>query len=180
MTENIRDEHPIRRWFSGLVESSFQTKLGFCDPSLLDYLAGLLTEYLHVEHINMLGDGSGRRVEDLSGVLHEIEVERTPQQEARLREIHRHIGDYTLFWTGVYPENLKRMQRRHDRDELLPFFETGKRSYSIASRLSDERTAPPKRILELLSSEFESCVYGLGLVRAEWEHSKKDGPITLL
>ena len=24
----------------------------------------------------------------------------------RRRECHRHVGDYTLFWTGVYPEAL--------------------------------------------------------------------------
>ena len=26
------------------------------------------------------------------------------------REVHRHIGDFTLFWTGVYPEALREMQ----------------------------------------------------------------------
>ncbi|HUN82030.1 MAG TPA: hypothetical protein VMV81_11050 [Phycisphaerae bacterium] len=180
MTGNIDNQHPIRRWFAGLVESSFQTRLGVCDPSLLDYLASLLTDFLHVENIHTLGDGSGRKIEDLSGMLHEIEVDRSPAQEARLREIHRHIGDYTLFWTGVYPENLKRLHRKHDRDELLPFFETGKRSYSIASHLSDDGSRPPRRILEILSTEFESCVYGLGLVRAEWEHSKNGDGLTLL
>lgn len=172
MMNNLRQDHPIRKWFAGLVEASFQTKIGLCDPTLLDYLAGLLTEFIHVERINALGDGTGRRVEDLADMLHRIEVEHVPERDARLREIHRHIGDYTLFWTGVYPENLRRMHRRHDRDELLPFFETGKRSYSIASTLADDDTAPPRRLLNLLSAEFESCVYGLGLVRAEWEHSK--------
>lgn len=169
MTPPIQPDHPIRRWFSGLVEASFQTRVGLCDPSLTDYLVGLLTEFIHIERINALPDGSGRHIDDLSGMLYEIEKERDAQRDARLRELHRHIGDYTLFWTGVYPENLRRMHRRHDRDELISYFEQGKRSYGIASHLSDDTGQPPRRVLEILSDEFEICAYGLGLVRKEWE-----------
>ena len=36
-------------------------------------------------------------------------------------------------------------------------------------------TVPPRRILETLSREFECCVYGLGLVRKEWERYRGGG-----
>ena len=29
---------------------------------------------------------------------------------ARRRECHRHVGDFTLFWTGVYPEAIGKLQ----------------------------------------------------------------------
>jgi hypothetical protein len=173
----LASDHPLRKWFAGLVESSFQTQIGVCDPSLLEYLAELLTEFIHVERIHSLADGSGRRVEDVAGMLYRVEAEADPsgRRDERLRAIHRHIGDYTLFWTGVYPENLRRLRRRQERDELIPYFEQGKRSYSIASQLSDEGTVPPRRLLETLSREFEYCVYGLGLVRQEWEKYRGGG-----
>lgn len=163
---HVPGREALRAWFGGLVEDSFHTRLGVADPALVDYLSELLTEFIHVERINVLADGS-RPLADVAGMLHRIEAE--PADEGRLRTIHRHIGDYTLFWTGVYPENLRRLHRRQERDDLISYLEQGKRSYAIASHLSSENTQPPSRLLRTLSDEFESCVYGLGLVRREWE-----------
>lgn len=169
-------EHdPIRRWFAGLVESSFQEHVGLCDPGMLDYLTDLLTEFIHIEKISFLGDGSGRKVEDVAEMLTEAEIGIAATNEERRRHVHRHIGDFTLFWTGVYPENLRRMHRRNARDDLLSYLEQGKRSYAIASDLSTDNTRPPARLLSSLSDQFEYCVYGLGLVRREWERRGPDG-----
>jgi hypothetical protein len=171
----IPESHPLRRWLAGLVEGSFQAGVGLCDPALVDYVAALLTEFIHVERINLLCDGSGRSVEDVAEMLCEVEGTGHFAGDRRRREIHRHIGDYTLFWTGVYPENLRRMHRRGARDDLLDYFEQGKRSYAIASSLSTDTTRPAAAVLQALSEQFEYCVYGLGLVRKEWEQSGPGG-----
>lgn len=160
--------HPLHRWFEALVQDSFQQQLGLGDTRVLDYLADLLTEFIHVEQINALRDGSGRLIEDLAGMLSDAEAEPAAADDERRRILHRHIGDFTLFWTGVYPENLRRMRRRGARDELLDYFAQGKRSYAIASELSDDRTVPTAEVLRTLSDQFEYCVYGLGLVRKNW------------
>ncbi len=171
----IPESHPLKRWLAGLVETNFQSEVGLCDPSLLDYLAQLLAEFIHVERINLLCDGSGRAVEDVAERLRAATADSGPQDDRRRRDMHRQIGDYTLFWTGVYPENLKRLHRRNARDGLLDYFEQGKRSYAIASRLSDEGTDPRASVLSTLSEQFEYCVYGLGLVRKDWERPGTDG-----
>jgi hypothetical protein len=171
MMENPASPSAVRRWFAGLVEQCFQTELGMCDTGVLDYLVDLLTDYIHVERISLLGDGSGQRVDDLAQMLEAaLPVDAAPGVD-RQRLIHRQIGDYTLFWTGVYPENLRRMHRRRTRDDLISFYEQGKRSYDIASRLSSDRTRPPAGVLRTLSEQFEYCVYGLGLVRKNWERA---------
>lgn len=169
MMEQPTHESAIRRWFAGLVEECFQTELGLCDPGVLDYLSDLLTQYIHIERITTLEDGSGQRVADLAEMLEASLAGATPAGESRQRLIHRQIGDYTLFWTGVYPENLRRLHRRRTRDDLISYFEQGKRSYDIASRLSTSETRPPAGVLRALSEQFEYCVYGLGLVRKNWE-----------
>lgn len=170
----ISKGHPLRRWLSGLVESSFNVEIGICDPSLADYLVDLLTEFIHMERITMLADG--RRIEDLTAMLGEAEwkAEAGASREHRLT-LYRHIGDYALFWTGLYPEQLRRLRRRQSRDALLSFFAQGKRSYAIASDLSTDRTAPPASVLRRLSDQFEHCAYGLGLVRKSWEQSDPVG-----
>lgn len=171
----IRKNDPIRRWFAALVESSFQENVGLSDPGILDYVTDLLTEFIHIEKISYLGDGSGRKVEDVAEMLTEAEIGQTAADDERRRRVHRHIGDFTLFWTGVYPENLRRMHRRSARDDLLSYFEQGKRSYAIASDLSTDNMKPPARLLSTLSDQFEYCVYGLGLVRREWERGDPEG-----
>lgn len=170
---------PLHRWFAGLVESSFQEEVGFADPSVLDYLTQLLTDFIHIERINSLRDGSGRAVEDVAEMMVEAEGVKLSTSDERRREYHRHIGDFTLFWIGVYPENLKQMHHRKSRDDLLDYFSQGKRSYAIASRLTQANMDPPGTVLQALSDRFECCVYGLGLVRKRWEHSD-GGPNLLL
>ena len=54
----------------------------------------------------------------------------------RERECHRHVGDFTLFWTGVYPEALGQLRRTNSPDALINYQEQGRRSYYVASRLS--------------------------------------------
>lgn len=166
----IPEHHPLRRWMTGLIETCFQTEIGICQPALTDYLADLLTEFTHVERINLLRDGSGRPVRELAEMFCDMESGPGITDHERRRLIHRHIGDFTLFWTGVYPENLHRLYRQHAQDALMGYLCQGRRSYGIASELSDDGTRPPAFVLRQLSEQFEDCVYGLTLVRRQWEH----------
>ncbi|MCB9858515.1 MAG: hypothetical protein H6818_22790 [Phycisphaerales bacterium] len=166
---DVPNDHPLHRWFAGLVEESFQERVGIASVGLLDYLTDLLTEFIHVERINLLVDGSGRRIEDVADMLCATELSEHTAPDIRKREYHRHIGDFTLFWTGVYPENLRRIHRRQSKDDLINYFDQGKRSYLIASNLSAANLEPPGQVLAELSDKFEYCVYGLGLVRQRWE-----------
>lgn len=167
--QDVPHDHPLHRWFAALVEESFQERVGIASVPLLDYLTDLLTDFIHVERINLLVDGSGRRIEDVADMLCATELTPNTAPDVRKREYHRHIGDFTLFWTGVYPENLRRIHRRHEKDDLIDYFDQGKRSYLIASNLSSGNIEPPGEILAELSDKFEYCVYGLGLVRQRWE-----------
>ena len=96
--------------------------------------------------------------------------------EAR-REVHRHIGDFTLFWTGVYPEALERCSDvAVGNDLFVDYCEQGKRAYYIASTIptGDDRQ-DENAVLSRLSHEFEMCVYGLTEVRKEMERRETDG-----
>lgn len=53
----------------------------------------------------------------------------------RGREVRKHVGDYTLFMTGLFPENVGRHSktRRPQTDPFVDFVQEGKESYSIVS-----------------------------------------------
>lgn len=175
MTEPISENHPLRRLFAGLVENVLYSDLGMCEPAVASYLVSLLTEFVHLDRIHALQSKQGRRLEDVAEMLADAYLGPDVKGVHRDRIVHKHIGDYTLFWSGVYPENLGRLKRSYRKDALVDYIGQGKRSYAIASELSGEKTEPPAAVLRRLSDQFEMCVYGLGLVRQGWERLSPPG-----
>lgn len=163
---------PLRSFFSGIAEHAFETRLGVADPPLVDYLVELLIRFVRSDTLYGIRDMQGRRLGRLGDLLLEAE---SRVGDAR-RQIHRHIGDFTLFWAGVYPEALARLRSRGPGDHLIDYCEHGKRSYRIASSIPTEQQGADaeNEVLERISDEFELCVYGLGEVRREWER-RDDG-----
>src|SRR5262245_20243884 len=117
-------EHPLRRLFAGYAEHTFQQTLGLADPPLIDYVSGLLCRFLHFEAIYKLKDGRGRPVNQVAEMV--MEVGDLPPSATR-REAHRHIGDFALFFTGVYPEMLRRMKSPEKLDFFVDYCRQGKR-----------------------------------------------------
>ncbi len=162
----------LRRYFAGLAEFAFETRLGLADPPLVEYLGDLLTRFVRSDSVFAVRNLRGQRVDAVADMLSEAQAR---VGDAK-REVHRHIGDFTLFWTGLYPEALEHFQRGPRKDFFLDYCEQGKRAYYIASTIptSDDKL-PENALFERLSHEFELCVYGLGEVRREWQRRDQDG-----
>ena len=170
MTRAIPESHPLHRMFRGITEHTFQSELGVADPRLVGYVANLLACFVPCQTIWRLRDSQGRRLHEVTAMVAEAE---TACDSERRRDYHRHVGDFTLFWTGVYPEALSKLQASQSADHLIDFRVQGKRSYYLASTLEEGDEAP---ILRRLSEQFELCAFGLSRVRREWEKSEADPP----
>jgi hypothetical protein len=160
------DSESLRRVFAATTEHAFEVDLGLADPPLIDYLVDLLIRFVRMDAIFKVRDTRGRRLHEVA----EMMVEAEQRQSSPQREVYRHIGDFTLFWAGVYPEVLSGMKSPDRQDHLVDYFVQGKRSYYLASTFDQkpyDREAP---ILRRLSEEFELCTYGLNRVRHLWEH----------
>lgn len=167
---SISRDHPLRRLFAGLTEHTFLNTLGIGDPPLVDYLSVLLSRFIHLDAIYRLHSAHGRRLEEVADMM--LEAEEMPPEGRTRREVYRHIGDFTLFWTGVYPEALARMRSVLRKDHFIDYCEQGKRSYYIASTFEDDPYREEAPVLRRLSDEFEICAYGLSQVRKEWERTQ--------
>lgn len=154
----------LRRYFAGLTENAFMVHLGVADPPLVDYVADLLVRFVRCDMVYRIRDLAGQQLEEVALMLMEGE-ERIG--EAR-REVHRHVGDFTLFWTGLYPEALRRLKSSTRADFFVDYCQQGKRSYYIASTIPAEDDHE-NAVLRRLSDDFEMCVYGLGEVRREFD-----------
>ena len=167
----IPESHPLHRLFRGLTEYAFMNKLGIGDPSLVGYVAELLASFVPSGQVWQLRNAQGKRLFQVTAMIAEAEA---AGDDARRRECHRHVGDFTLFWTGVYPEALAKLQGSDSANALINYQRQGKRSYHLASVLSTATIARP--FSGDLSEQFELCAVGLSHVRREWEKIELEGP----
>jgi hypothetical protein len=171
-----RRELVLRRFFAGVTEYAFHTRLGVADPPLVDYIAELLVRFVRSDELYPVRSPRGQRLVQVTDMLAEAQHREGPAR----RQVHRHIGDFTLFWTGVYPEVAEGM-RRGSKDAFIDYQEQGKRAYWIASKIPVEKETIEDELLERLSEQFELCVYGLNEVRRQWEQQggESDAPLLL-
>jgi hypothetical protein len=164
---SIRANHPLRRLFAGITEQTFLSQLGVGDPHLIDYLSEMLLRFINMDALYRLRSSRGERLEEVVDMV--FEAEALPPEGRTRREVYRHIGDLTLFWTGVYPESLQRIRLNLGKDQFVDYCEQGKRSYYLASTFEGEQYQEEVPVLRRLSEEFELVAYGLNQVRHEWE-----------
>ena len=169
MTAQIAPDHPIRDLFGGVLERSFQLHLGVNDPQMTRYLANVMVDFTHRDSIFRIRDARGQRLEEVAEMLVEGDVSLNATSFEREREVHKHIGDFTLFWTGVYPEMLRHFRAAIRKDHLVDYVEQGRKSYQIASTFDHGNYAEEAPVLRQLAQDFETCMVGLHLARKELE-----------
>jgi hypothetical protein len=168
----------LRRFFSGLAEYVFQSRLGLVDPPMIDYLSDMMIRFVHCDAIYRVRDLNGRPMVQVTDML----LEAGERIGTARREVHRHIGDFTLFWAGLYPEALRELQGPDKKDHFIDYCTQGKRAYLIAGSIeTSEEDDAPSEVLHRLSTEYEMCAYGLREIRREWErHDDEDLPRPIL
>ncbi len=96
------------------------------------------------------------------------------------REVYRHVGDFTLFWSGMYPESL---QAKKSESEVpagfIDYCRQGKRAYAIAAEIEGTVDRPSGELIHRMSEHFEMCAYGLREVRRHWEEDDENGGLLL-
>lgn len=170
MESRISEHHPLRRLFGTLTEKSFTEKLGWPDLNVTEYVSNLLVEFTHTDQLYRVRTQEGARADTVVDLLFESEVLLEAQSMAREEEVHRHIGDFTLFMAGLFPEYLRRLKTSgliYHKDFLVDYVKTGKRSYGIVAQFHEGEPHDQTPLFRKLSENFELCVTGLGFVRTD-------------
>jgi hypothetical protein len=161
----------LRRFFTGIAEQTFQVQLGVVDPPVTDYISDLLLRFVRTEEIQRVRRSDGLPLRDLDRMV----LEADSRIGTARRRIHRQIGDFALFWAGLYPESLGGQPGELSEQPFGAFCVHGQRAYLIASEIeTDEHGAIPSDVLERIGRQFQMCAYGLREVRREWERSEDD------
>src|ERR1700756_1819336 len=101
----------LRNFLGELVWRHFFKDVRLEEPQVATYVAAVLADFVRTESLHRIRNAEGKRLEDVGEML----VESNPLLEAasfdRECEVRKHVGDYTLFMTGLFPENVARIQK---------------------------------------------------------------------
>lgn len=166
--------HPLEPFFQQVVRNSYEGKLGLHDPEVTGYVAHVLCDFVEAENLFSMRDPAGHPMDKLADMMHAADpvLGAAPSFDAE-RALRKHIGDYSLFVAGMYPEaaGSPRRQRRHQ-PSLEELIHAGKESYYIVSKFDLFEYEQEAALFARLSDQFENCIFGLTLVREELKPRK--------
>ena len=166
----VSESNPLHQFFTAVIEHNYE-ELGVRSVEVQGYVATLLTEFCEAENLYKIKNADGRPLADLGEMLLESDpVYGAAASFDRERQVRKHIGDYALFFTGMFPESLNAQRLRRSRMEsLIDFVRAGKESYYIVSKFEHFEYAKVAPLFRRMSQEFEQLVYGLNQVKNELE-----------
>ena len=173
----VSESNPLHQLFTEIVGRNY-CDVGISSPEVQGYVSTVLTEFCENDNLFKIRDAAGRPLHDVGEMLLEADpvYGRAPSFE-RERQVRKHIGDYTLFLAGMFPESINHFRLHRQRlENFVDFIKAGKESYFIVSKFDQFEYARLAPLFSKLSYEFESCVYGLHLVKGDLDEMQH--PIT--
>lgn len=166
----IPESSSLQRFFQEVVERNYD-EVGVRNSEVHAYVANLLAEFCEAETLYKIRNAEGRSLCDLGEMLLESDPVYGPAPSFdRERQVRKHIGDYSLFFSGMFPEGLNHSRLRRSRlESLIDFVKAGKESYYIVSKFEHFEYAKVAPLFRKMSQEFERLVYGLNHVKNELE-----------
>ncbi|MBI2219471.1 MAG: hypothetical protein HYU51_19505 [Candidatus Rokubacteria bacterium] len=151
----------LRRFFDRAIRASFRD-LALEDDPAAPYLADLLTRFARTDTLFQRGV-TAPRLETVVDMLFEIQAvwrDDSPYfQPEREVEMRRHIGDFTLFMTGVFPERVERVASRGY------YITQGKQAYRFVSEHDRATAKSGGPMFRRLAERFESYARTLDYAR---------------
>ncbi len=139
-------DHPLRKLFRKALDFGFREN-PVDKPGVGAYIEEqILCEFIHTDSLYKIKDAAGRPLEDVADLLAEGDLRLSARSFNREFEVHKHIGDYTLFMLGMFPIALA---RRSGKEFILGriivpgstlydhYLLQGKRSYGLASEFTE-------------------------------------------
>ena len=169
----------LPRFFERVTRQSFRD-LALDDPPVMRYLADLLTRFARAEALYAVRALPIRRLDTVADSLLAIQrvwewesPDFNPEAERTLR---RHIGDYTLFMTGVFREHVERLA-------VTGYYQhEGRRAYRFVSETARAGGGADASLFKRLSDRFEQYAGALSYARKvhfpseQWPAGAGDDP----
>lgn len=160
-------EHPLRTLFRDVGRKNLLGVVGIRPPEVADYVTEMLVRFTHVDEIRRVRDVAGRPLEDVGEMLAEAERAAARPRGQSERDVRRHIGDFTLFFLGMFPEWVARHATTRLPGVFVDWSAEGKRSYRIVSEFRSAPFEDEAPMFAALADVYDFCVVGLNLIRED-------------
>ena len=150
----------LHAFFLECTYTSFQ-ELGMGDQAVIEYVADVLTTFARTDQLYRVPPSTGRRFSSVVEILTE-QAEQTHSaqfaQQAeyagspslwREREVHKHVGDYTLFMSGLFRAYVEKL------GVMDYYLQEGRQSYAQVSELDVKLYQTGFLLFQELSKNFE-------------------------
>ena len=160
-------ENPLRKLFEEIVYDCYRQIAALNDAEISNYVAGVLTDFAETEQLYRIRDRRGRPLHEVSDMLVASDpVYGDAYSFPREREVRKHIGDFSLFFAGMFPESAQWL-RRNPQESLQALKRAGKESYYIVSQFDVFEYEMEAPLFARLADSFDACADGLMQVRKE-------------
>ncbi len=140
---------------------------GLLESAMVDYLAGILVEYLSTERALSPLQGNARAAWPY---LHEL-LDRIEQAPAATRfQLQTRVGDYALFCSGIFPEWIEDRRNRRAAPGLEFYESIGQQSYRGASHSQDARRRNWDNLYAELAEKFHELRLTLNALADRFLH----------
>lgn len=164
---NVSPNHPLAVMMADLVREQVSRHIGSVPAKSEEYLASLLVEFIRTDRLYTIKDADGRPVTSVIEMVAEGDVRLRADSFDREREVHKHIGDYILFWTGIYPDHLRRIKLKTPGDLACDYARQGRDSYHLVSTFDHPPYDREAGLFANLSEGFEDFAFILRQVGRE-------------
>jgi hypothetical protein len=160
----------LRKFFNWTTRRTFRD-LGIQNNEVVYYIIDFLTFFARTENLYRLKNVFGQPLKTVVDILLEANLQRGGKSEARLereREMRRHVGDYTLFMTGLFREYV-------EAHSFLDFYlREGRGAYQDVFELDQILYRPKSLLYHDLSRNFEFYSGALTYMRKTFFREGRD------
>ena len=156
-------EPPLLPRFFERVTRQVWSDLALDDAPAARYVTDLLTRFARTDALYRVGGLPGQRletvVEALGAVQQAWDIDSPDFAPEREKTLRRHIGDFTLFMTGIFRDHVHRMA-------AVGFYEQqGRRAYRFVWETARAEGEPDAPLYQRLSERFEHYSGALSYMR---------------
>ncbi len=174
MMKKINPVPGLKRFFQKLTLLCFNELL-IENQIAVDYLSGMLARFAYTDELYKIRNVYGEKLEYLIDFMMEIQDAQDLSTDRfspfREREIRQHIGDYTLFMTGIFRDYVTH------RSAMRYFTSQGKLSYASVSDFDRIAERAESDIFKDLSMSFEDYSFVLDYMKKVYfKDAKVIGP----
>ncbi len=141
-----------RLYFYALVRHVLREN-GIDDHGVADYVAELLAVFSRMDRVRRTRASDKRPMDYVTDMLTEMQQ----ADDSTRFGIQVHVGNYLLFWSGVFPWHLRHRNRFKGAPKIEFFEEVGSINYRVASSHQLAQKYDVVSIFQTLSESFQTA-----------------------